>query len=124
MGGIRAAAVGDEVVADPARAGVEQEEAVHVRRAAEIGDADDVGVAEPRAMPVEGGAGAGEQARVDHPVDGDPRLGGDRARMHLDRRQRLRRRILQPGDDLGERLALGRRGEKSGRSSGPKQLPA
>ena len=95
-----------------------------VRRAAEIGDADDVGVAKLRAVTLEGGAGSGEKARIDHSVDRDPRLGGHAARMNRSHRKRLRRRILEAGDDLSERLALGRCGQESGRKSGPKQLPA
>jgi hypothetical protein len=44
--------------------------------------------------------------------------------MDLDLRERLRRRILETGDDLRQGLALGRRGEKTGRKTGTKQLPA
>ena len=91
---------------------------------AEIGDSDDVGVAKLRAVALERGAGAGEEARIDRSVDDDPRLGrNDGARDRLDG-ERLRRRILETGDDLRQRLALGRGGEKTGRKTGTKQLPA
>ena len=66
---IGAAAVRDQVPGDTAAVGVEQDEARLRRSAGEIGNGDDVGMEDLRTVAVEGGAGAGDDARVDRGID-------------------------------------------------------
>ena len=76
MLGIGAAAVRDEMAADAAAIGVEQIEARIGRGLGEIGDGDDLDILDRGAVPVEGGAGAGDHARIQDRIDADARLRG------------------------------------------------
>ena len=78
MVGVRAAAVSDEVAGDAAAVRVEQEETRLGRRLGEIDDADHVDLVERGTMPVEGGAGAGDEARIDDRIDHHAAAGPER----------------------------------------------
>ncbi len=105
--------------------GIEQIETRLARRLGEVGDADDIDMGELRAVPVEGGAGAGDEPGIDRRIDRDGI--GTRCRL-IDLVDSEVGEPVGPAaaERIGRRREQGRtdRGERAGGGSSLDHLPA